>query len=447
MDMKKQALLLGVSGLMMLLPSLAQANESGWYVRGNVGYGVVTDTNFTGDLLGDVEGEANLAESLGLGYQLGNNWRIELDGSQLWNDTGAITQAGNTSSDMRLTSGMVNAIYDFSGLGNWEPYLGAGIGLSKAKLSAQTHSFPSGRLFRNGGAPINSIACPNWNSCTISDSDTAFAYQLMAGLGYKLSDNLTWDTHYRYMSVGDLKFKGTGANLANPVTAGVFGAGSPIDTTATGVGSHTLMTGLRYRFGGATPPPPPPPPPPPEPARDYQCWNGDMVVSASDCPAEPPKMKTCWDNSSIPVTEDCPAPPPPPPPPPPPAPRQQSYCDTGASSFVVYFPWDKAYLTDQAKAVIQNAVDMARQCNITDVNIAGYTDTSGSKAYNLRLSKRRADNVEKALKADGLTATHITKEAKGEEGLAIPTADGVREPLNRRAEVVIRLVPSDSFIQ
>ncbi|HHI89081.1 MAG TPA: OmpA family protein, partial [Hellea balneolensis] len=82
-----------------------------------------------------------------------------------------------------------------------------------------------------------------------------------------------------------------------------------------------------------------------------------------------------------------------------------------------------------------------------DVNIAGYTDTSGSKAYNLRLSKRRADNVEKALKADGLTATHITKEAKGEEGLAIPTADGVREPLNRRAEVVIRLVPSDSFIQ
>jgi OOP family OmpA-OmpF porin len=71
------------------------------------------------------------------------------------------------------------------------------------------------------------------------------------------------------------------------------------------------------------------------------------------------------------------------------------------------------------------------------VSIAGHTDTSGASAYNQRLSQRRADVVGQALIARGIDASLITEEAKGETELAKATRDGVREPLNRRSEVVI----------
>ena len=73
----------------------------------------------------------------------------------------------------------------------------------------------------------------------------------------------------------------------------------------------------------------------------------------------------------------------------------------------------------------------------SSVSIAGHTDTSGASAYNQRLSQRRADIVGEALVARGIDASLISEEAKGETDLAKATRDGVREPLNRRSEVVI----------
>jgi len=55
--------------------------------------------------------------------------------------------------------------------------------------------------------------------------------------------------------------------------------------------------------------------------------------------------------------------------------------------------------------------------------------------------------VESELRRDGITTSNIVKSAKGETELAIPTGDGVREPLNRRTEVVIRLVPTNNFVR
>ena len=69
--------------------------------------------------------------------------------------------------------------------------------------------------------------------------------------------------------------------------------------------------------------------------------------------------------------------------------------------------------------------------------VAGHTDTSGTSAYNQRLSQRRADVVANALAARGIEPSIITEEAKGETELAKATRDGVREPLNRRSEVII----------
>ena len=455
--MKLQLLTAAASVALLAIPTLASANDAGWYVRGNVGYGVVTDTDFTGDLVGDVEGEGNVAGSLGLGYEFGNNWRMELDATQLWNDMGAIQQAGQTSSDMRITTGMLNAIYDFSDFGSWEPYIGAGIGIARSSLSASAHSLPSGLA----SGPVNSPACPGFNGCTISDADTGVAWNLIAGLGYNISDNLTWDTQYRYLNVGDLDFTGIGQNLTTPITAASTLTGNTaIATTASGAGSHSIMTGLRYRFGAkAKAAPPPPPPLPPTPSY-ITCNDGSQALSMADCPAEVAKTYICWDETQVTDLNSCPPKPVTPPPPPTytcpdgtivydrascPVRQVVSVCDAGATNFVVYFPWDKSSLTEQAKAVVANAAGIANQCGISDIIIEGHADSSGSQSYNVGLSARRATSVERQLRADGITTTNITKSAKGETALAIPTGDGVREPLNRRTEVVIRLIPGSNL--
>ena len=69
---------------------------------------------------------------------------------------------------------------------------------------------------------------------------------------------------------------------------------------------------------------------------------------------------------------------------------------------------------------------------------AGHTDTSGPEAYNMALSLRRANAVKDALVRNGVPAQAITVIGRGEQGLLVQTADGVREPQNRRVEIVIQ---------
>lgn len=108
----------------------------------------------------------------------------------------------------------------------------------------------------------------------------------------------------------------------------------------------------------------------------------------------------------------------------------------------MYFEWDESDLTSEAAAVIDSAVGAIRQrgdCSVATVTIGGHADRSGPAAYNVRLSARRAQTVRDALVARGISADMISTEAFGETAPAKPTADGVREPLNRRSEVVIRV--------
>ncbi len=107
------------------------------------------------------------------------------------------------------------------------------------------------------------------------------------------------------------------------------------------------------------------------------------------------------------------------------------------SEFVVYFEWDRSNLNQEANAVIDQAVSRARACNVNAVAIVGHTDTSGSNAYNMGLSERRASVVRDALVSRGLSASAMTTQSRGESQLARATRDGVREPLNRRSAVTI----------
>ena len=125
--------------------------------------------------------------------------------------------------------------------------------------------------------------------------------------------------------------------------------------------------------------------------------------------------------------------PPPPPPSPAPAPVAQA-----ARTYLVFFDWDRADLTDRARQIIAEAAQATTRVQVTRIEVSGYTDTSGTPRYNQGLSVRRAQNVASELVRLGVPRQAITVQGFGETHLLVPTANGVREPQNRRVEIVLR---------
>jgi outer membrane protein OmpA-like peptidoglycan-associated protein len=142
--------------------------------------------------------------------------------------------------------------------------------------------------------------------------------------------------------------------------------------------NHSLLIGLRYAFGAQ----PAPPPPVAEPA-----------------PAAPPAV---------------------------------------ARTYLVFFDFDRADLTDRARQIIGEAAQNSRRVSTTRIEVAGHADRSGALQYNQRLSQRRADTVAAELVRHGVNRNEIVVQAFGESRPLVPTADGVREPQNRRVEIVLR---------
>ena len=127
----------------------------------------------------------------------------------------------------------------------------------------------------------------------------------------------------------------------------------------------------------------------------------------------------------------------PPPLPPSPAPVAAP-APAPSRTYLVFFDWDRADLTDRARAIIDEAARNAARVQYTRIQVDGYTDLSGTPAYNQRLSVRRAQAVGAQLVRDGIPASAITLQGYGETHPLVPTAQGVREPQNRRVEIIIR---------
>jgi OmpA-OmpF porin, OOP family len=125
------------------------------------------------------------------------------------------------------------------------------------------------------------------------------------------------------------------------------------------------------------------------------------------------------------------------PPPPPPAPiAAPAPPPAPPKVFIVFFDWDKDTITPEGHAIIQQAADAYRAGAPVQLQVTGYTDRSGSPGYNQRLSERRANNVARALAALGVPKEQMIVAGRGENDNRVPTADGVREPQNRRVEIV-----------
>ncbi len=174
----------------------------------------------------------------------------------------------------------------------------------------------------------------------------------------------------------EYRFLGTASDRSYGGSASIAHVGSvPASVTFGPSYNHTFLIGLRYNFGVA---------PAPAPA---------------------------------PVAAPAPAP---------------------ARSYLVFFDWDKATLTDRARQIIKEAADNSTKVQYTRIEVNGYTDTSGTPKYNQGLSVRRAQTVAAELVRDGVPRNAISIQGFGQTHLLVPTGPGVREPQNRRVEIIIR---------
>ncbi len=156
--------------------------------------------------------------------------------------------------------------------------------------------------------------------------------------------------------------------------------GLPVTFKATTEYNHEILVGLRYQL--FTPQPVPPPP-----------------------------------AAAAPVAAPAPAP---------------------AKTYLVFFDWDKASLTPRATQIIAQAASDSKTQSTTTLSVSGYTDTSGTPVYNQGLSLRRAKAVAGQLVTDGVPSSEIEIHAYGETHLLVPTGPNVREPQNRRVEIVLQ---------
>ena len=106
-------------------------------------------------------------------------------------------------------------------------------------------------------------------------------------------------------------------------------------------------------------------------------------------------------------------------------------------NYMVFFDFDKALVTPEASSIIRQAAVAAKSNGTTRIDLTGHTDRAGSDKYNMALSLKRANAVKDQLVALGVPAAQISVVGKGESEPMVATPDGVREPQNRRVEIVL----------
>ncbi len=385
MTMRKFAVALALAGTALASPAFA--HDKAWYIGVEAGPNLLQNQSFrvtsaTGAISnGALTARHNIGYAVGgtIGYDFGpiraefevgykDNGldRLNVNGAlpalRLGNGTLGVAAAGpydNAGGSSRALSFMGNLLADFGGKGNdIGGILGGGVGIARVQNS--------------------NYAFVNNAPAFLSDSDTGFAWQVLAGVYKPVTDHVDLGLKYRLFNV---------SNVDTVTTNGL--------ATRSNYRAHSLMFTITYNFfepEAAAPPPPPPAPPAPAPV-------------AAPLPPCPPAAVT-------------------------------------PGPFLVFFDWDKSLITAEASAILDRAAEQYAATGQTSVQLAGHADKSGKDDYNVRLSQRRADAVKAYLATKGVPDGSIVTEAFGESRPLVDTADGVREPQNRRVEITFSGAPA-----
>ena len=360
------------------------ASGDGFYATAKGGLSVLRGSALDGTGLNfTVENDSGWAGMLGFGYRYPSGLRGELELGYRQGDVDSIAGV-NASGRSELLSVMANALFDIDIDAPVTPFVGLGLGAA--------------RIDAEGFSPVG--------ASRVDDSDTAFAFQIMGGLAYRLSERVSVTLGYRYFLMPDVDYAAD--------------SGTRFDTSYR---SHDLLVGLRFSFGS------------PKASKTVsRAAPKRAAASAPMAPAPRSAPKRAAPMAPAPKVVPSPAPPAPP------APKKVA--PSAPTNYLVFFDWDSARLTAEARSILRaagtNAGTNAGTAAPIRIRATGHADRSGPDAYNMRLSLRRANAVRTELVRLGIPATRIDILGRGERDPLVSTADGVREPRNRRVEIVLQ---------
>lgn len=185
------------SALLAAAAIASPAAAEGWYARADLGYGfsgaletpreIGIAPNFGGD--GDFDGGWTASVASGRAFASG----LRVEGELAYRAADVESSVGIApGAEASAISLLANMVYDFNRGGQFQPYVGAGVGVTQV----------DGRSFNNASLPSDLVG--------FDDTDTNFAYQVLAGVGVGLSERVTLDVGYRYFAAPDLEFSGRG---------------------------------------------------------------------------------------------------------------------------------------------------------------------------------------------------------------------------------------------
>lgn len=319
--------------------------------------------------------QSDLGFGFGAGVSLQDRFRLELEASGRKNKLNQ-NIATLKSIELDTESVMLNAFYDLPRMGDARPYIGLGIGQAKTSLTALSTT----------------------NTTLLSGDVDHIAAQAMAGVGWRLNDRINLDLGYRYFNAAKADF--------TPSTGTGFSVGRD---------HHAVTFGLRIALGGIKPPKLPKP-------KDKLQEAIDNPSSENIAALNPPTNSR--GQTSLPTGAGGAA-----------AEQALDHATKNPQSFVVYFDHNKSHLSTEARSVINKAATVTQNTGPQSVEVRGHTDLSGSNAYNLILSRKRAVIVATELVNKGVSPDIIKIDFAGETAPAVNTPDGVREALNRRTEI------------
>lgn len=106
--------------------------------------------------------------------------------------------------------------------------------------------------------------------------------------------------------------------------------------------------------------------------------------------------------------------------------------------FVLYFQTGSIQLMPESEKLLDDIVAATRRRHAVAIDLAGHTDTAGSDEQNELLSLARAESIRLELDYRRAEYRRLAVAAYGQKQPAVPTADGVYQPRNRRVEVTVR---------
>jgi outer membrane protein OmpA-like peptidoglycan-associated protein len=367
----------------LALPLAAHAQPvTGPYVSAEGGFSIFNPVNYRFTDFSDDFGtngkyltKPSYAGAVSVGYGFGDGFRVELSG-----DYNRNTFHKNDFSISDFGSSYNFQYRTHGGENIYGPMLNV---LYDVNAGLPVYPYVGGGV----GYQWDQLSAPlkdDFTTDKISGDKGSFAFDVIAGLSYPIPmvPGLSVTAEYRFMMLTESRkynssYTETEQSAVHSDIASETFSDGPVKLGQQSI--HSFMVGLRYQIFN-----PPPVAPAPAPA----------PVAAAPAPAP-------------------------------------------AKTYLVFFDWDKSTLTPRATQIIAEAASDSKSTAVTTISVSGYTDTSGTPVYNQGLSERRASAVAAQLVTDGVPASEIETHAYGETHLLVPTGPGVREPQNRRVEIVL----------